>query len=129
MVSGKYNDYSRSFSDYNIRSMTIADEQNAQTELVRIMETGIVKETESTQNGEDVGNQENTVPTLRDCTYPSFSPVIGTVYEHDGRHLRVFQVVEYGVMVAGELNIFVETSRKHVDDEMLSAGRYVYVGP
>ena len=129
VVSGKYNNYSLSFSDYNIRSMTIADEQNAQTELVRIMETGIVKAAESTPNCDDVTNQENAMPTLRDCTDPSFGPTIGTIYEHDGRYLRVFQVIEDGVMVAGELNIFVETVRNHVDDEMLSPGRYVYVGP
>lgn len=129
VVSGKYNESSLSFSDYDIRSMTIADEQNAQTELVNIMKTGIVKEAESGQDDDKTQNQESAVPTLIDCTHSSFRPVIGTVYEHDGHHLRVFQVVEDGVMVSGELDIFIETSHPHVTDEFLSAGQYEYIGP
>lgn len=129
VVSGNYNKNDSDFDNYYIRSMTVADQQNTQTELVNIMKTGIIKEAESGQDDDKTQNQESAVPTLIDCTHSSFSPVIGNVYKHDGEFLQVFQVVEDGIMVRGDLNIFVETSKQYVDDEMLSAGQYEYVGP
>lgn len=129
VVSGNYNKHASDLDHYYIRSMTIADQQNAQTELVNIMKTGIVKEGEAGHNDGTAQNQESDVPTLIDCTHSSFRPVIGTVYKHDGHHLRIFQVVEDGVMVSGELYIFIETSQPHVTDEFLSAGQYKYIGP
>ena len=69
---------------------------------------------------------------------------MGGVYEHDGRRLKVFQAIEGGVLVCKELDfdssdfkdvlfhsmdVFIETSKGYVDNEMLASGQYEYVGP
>lgn len=77
--------------------------------------------------------------TLVTCVKPDFHPVLGDVYEHNGKGLRVFQALNDAVMVevSGEaagllydsINMIVKTSKGYVDDEMLRPGKYEYVGP
>ena len=155
VVSGRYNEYSHHMSYDEGRSMTIADKQNAQTELVVIMQTGIVKE--GVTKSEGVSSSElhhlldsqspvvkDSVPTLFDCAHSTFRPVAGSVYRHDGKGLQVFQSLDDGVMVTvkldldsarfmeeaqTKLDIVVETTMKYVDNELLALGKYEYVGP
>lgn len=149
VVSGSYNDTSTRMSDYNVRSMTVADEQNAQTELVEILKNGVIK-TKTPNGGNVPNNDESSIPnqsaalTLFDCTHSTIRPTIGSIYEHDGKGLQVFQAIEGAVMVNAKLdlnssniidtaqnrlNIIVETTMKYVDGEMLAPGKYEYTGP
>ncbi len=127
VVSGKYNDYKLKLYYSDVRDMTTADAQNAQTELVDIMQYGFRED-------------EKTVQPLFNYIHSEFHPNAGTIYRHDGRYLKVFQVIDGAVMVSveigapawssfGQLNFIVETSRKYVDGEMLAPGKYEYVGP
>lgn len=158
VISGRYNEYSghRSLGDGHL--MTVADEQNAQMELVGIMNTGIIREGVVKTN--EVSSIEmsqprlrqmpqkptNTVPipTLYDCAHSTFRPIVGSVYKHDGKGLQVFQSLDDSVMVTvkldldsarfikeaqTKLDIIVETKMKYVDDELLASGTYEYVGP
>ena len=155
VASGRYNEYSHHMSYDEGRSMTVADKQNAQVELVNIMQNGIVKE--GIIKSEGVSSSElhhlldsqspadkNTVPTLFDCAHSTFRPVVGSVYRHDGKGLQVFQSLDDGVMVnvrldldsarfieeaQTKLDIVVETKMKYVDNELLASGKYEYVGP
>ena len=149
VISGRYNEYSGHRSLGDGRLMTVADEQNAQMELVGIMNTGIIREGVVKTN--EVSSIEmsqprlrqmpqkptNTVPipTLYDCAHSTFRPIVGSVYKHDGKELQVFQSLDDGVMVKNEwdsrtaLVIIVETKMKYVDDELLASGSYEYVGP
>lgn len=120
VVSGKYNDFALKLYDWDVRDMTTADAQNAQAELVDIMQYGFRED-------------EKTVQPLFNYIHSEFHPNTGTIYRHDGRYLKVFQVIDGAVMVSGyssgQLNFIVETSRKYVDGEMLAPGKYEYVGP
>ena len=149
VISGRYNEYSGHRSLGDGRLMTVADEQNAQMELVGIMNTGVVSE--GIVKAEGVSSMEMSqprlrqmsqnptdtvsVPTLYDCAHSTFRPAIGSVYKHDGKKLQVFQSLDDGVMVKDEwdsrttLAIIVETKMKYVDDELLASGTYEYVGP
>ena len=139
VVSGRYNEFS--VLDDRGRQMTVADMQNAQTELVHIMETGVrqkltayVKEVQVAKDQEN-----NQCLLLLDCARTDYHPVVGEIYEHDGKYLRVFQALEDGVMVnavaAPHISVFncidmvIETDEDYVDNELLLPGKYEYVGP
>ena len=127
VVSGKYNDFELKLHDWDVRDMTTADMQNAQAELVDIMQYGFRED-------------EKVVQPLFNYIHSEFHPNAGTIYRHDGRYLKVFQVIDGAVMVSvemgapawssfGQLDFIVETSRKYVDGEMLAPGKYKYIGP
>lgn len=127
VVSGKYNDFELKLNDWDVRDMTTADMQNAQAELVDIMQYGLRED-------------EKVIQPLFNYIHSEFHPNAGTIYRHDGRYLKVFQVIDGAVMVSvemgapawssfGQLDFIVETSRKYVDGEMLAPGKYKYVGP
>ncbi len=141
VVSGRYNTYGLSFDDYNIRKMTVADEQNAQTELDGILREGIrrndVRKPDALQV-KTVTDKENVkliTESLFNCSQSTFHPVIGNVYQHDGKGLRIFQSIESAVMVKVDalaldrLDMRVDTKTAYVDGEMLKPGRYEYIGP
>lgn len=143
VISGKYNrsGYSQE-REYALRDMTVADKQNAQTRLEQIMRTGIDKMNNRQDRHRAFPREAiEKIKTLRDYAHESSHPAIGEVYVHNGERLRVFQLVEEGVLVQdreqmiylgnpdGYLDIMVETSEPYVDREMLKPGKYMYVGP
>ena len=137
VISGKYNEFS--VSDLCARQMTVADMQNAQTELVHIMETGVRHtQTADVKNAQPI-KEKNQRFLLLDCARTDYHPVVGEIYEHDGKCLHVFQALEDAVMVNAvnapqispynRIDMIVVTGEDYVDDEMLLPGKYEYIGP
>ena len=142
VLSGDYNDYMLKLYESDIRSMTVADKQNAQTELLHLMRTGVINDINNAEeyqlrfvdmkDANEANDSSRKKPSLVDCVKSDSHPVIGEIYLHDGKRLEVFQVIDDGVMVrgyAGDLDIVVTSGRGYVDGEMLAAGKYEYVGP
>ena len=130
VISGKYNEYSSSESEYGIRKMTTADMQNAWLELIDIIKHNESRCQQKSIEAKTV--EEKKECSLFDCTNPEFHPIIDMVYRHDGSKLKVFQVLNDGAMVSSELfmlDIVVETPKGYVDGEMLRPGKYKYIGP
>ena len=145
VINGKYNEYTWHDEERGVRDMSEAEKQNVQSKLEKIMRTGIDKMNEaqkrnSRQNAE-AKERENRKML---CYYALAAghPVEGEEYIHDGKQLQVIQVADGCVLVQhkdayspvevkmhGYLDIIVETSKKYVDDEMLMAGKYIYIGP
>ena len=139
IVSGRYNTVDYKLDVYNIREMSVADEQNAQMELYDIMRNGIRK-TGTDQNETDKDKSGKSAEDLLfNCSKSTFHPSVGKVYQHDGRGLRVFQSINDAVMVNVDLSMpgsmfdrldmRVDTKIPYVDGEALKPGRYEYVGP
>ena len=130
VISGKYNEYSSSESEYGIRKMTTADMQNAWLELIDIIKHNESRCQQKFIEAKTV--EEKKECSLFDCTNPEFHPIIDMVYRHDGSKLKVFQALNDGAMVSSELfmlDIVVETPKGYVDGEMLRPGKYKYIGP
>ena len=135
VITGKYNRSSSDERSWDVRDMNVADKQNAQSRLVDIMRTGIDKMNEA--SGEDITvitTTQEMKNSLRDYAHISEHPVVGEEYMHNGRNLQVFCLFDGGVLVRDNvssryLDIAVETTEKYVDDEMLMAGKYIYIGP
>ena len=133
VVSGRHNTYASKLDDYYIRNMTVADEQNAQTELYLIVKNGVrnLVDIEESISSQMESPSEAKEPSLLDCARLDVRPKIGSVYKHDGKGLIVFQVIDGAVMVEAGFGftVIVETKMPYVDDELLASGRYEYVGP
>ena len=145
VVSGAYNKRESGLSLFSKRRMTMADRQNAQTELCDIMRKGFQK-TNVIQTNADVIRSEDAIrdeksesKLLLDCLNTAYHPSVGDVYQHDGKGLKVCRVIDGAVIVMVETSsisdmlnssiIRIDTKIPYVDDEILRAGHYEYVGP
>lgn len=139
IVSGKYNTDESSPDDWDIRGMTVADKQNAQLELYDLIQNGIRK-MDATQIKTDMAKGGNEMTeSLFNCSKSTFHPLVGNIYQHDGKGLKIFQSIDGAVLVNVDvsasrsifdyLNMRIDTKVPYVDGEFLKPGRYEFIGP
>lgn len=136
VISGEYNKYSH--SSYGFESMTEANMQNCQVELDRILLECVERAdiANSMNKSDKVGNPaaENVNAELSKLLLYAADlrnhPNVGEVFYHDGKRIKVLQVMSNFVLAQTYdlKTIRVDSKDEYASGESLKSGEYKYVG-